>query len=135
MKSTFLTEEMNDMVKCFDIVSMVVDEQTKELFLYKLNKEKLDILREYCEAIDTFTERFSVESIGVDVNLKNHVVITLDCSAPIISDNPTKDALTQLFDRAVSVGFSTTNGENVVMELVFPSVWDKKDIIGTRGIR
>ena len=135
MKSTFLTEEMNNMVKCFDIVSMIVDEQTKELPLYKLNEEKLDILREYCEAIDTFAERFSVESISVDVNLKNHVVITLDCADPIISDNPSKDALTQLFDRAVSVGFSTTNGENVVMEFVFPSVWDKKDILGTRGIR
>lgn len=114
------------MVKCFDAVSMVVEEMTKELPLYFLNEEKMDILSEYCEIIDTFAERFSVESVGAEVDLDNQIVISLDCDDSIVSYNPSKDVLTQLFDRAVSVSFSTTNGENVVMKFVFPSVWDKK---------
>ena len=117
------------MITCFDLALMPIEERTNELASSeKINEEKLDILREYCEAIDSIVEHFSGVSAIAKVNDDNNVVISLECEEIVTVDNPSRDSLIQLFDRAISVGFSTTNGENVVMEFVFPSVWDKSEV-------
>lgn len=44
---------MESVIKCFDVVGMVVDEASEQFKpLWRVNDEKLDILHEYCDAID-----------------------------------------------------------------------------------
>lgn len=53
---------MKRMINCFDVVSMVIEDVKNECGS-KIDNEKLDILKEYCEVLDTCVDRFEIESI------------------------------------------------------------------------
>mgnify|MGYP000399924802 FL=1 len=49
---------MGRVIKCFDVVNMVVEEGSNQFKpLWKVDQEKLDILHEYCDAIDGIFKR------------------------------------------------------------------------------
>ena len=55
---------MGRVIKCFDVVNMVVEEGSNQFKpLWKVDQEKLDILHEYCDAIDGILKEFDGDSI------------------------------------------------------------------------
>ena len=120
-------EELNlgSFVKCFDAVSMVVEEATLQLApLWKINKEKYRILKQYCGVLDSLSNEFDGESFEVDVDDENMTIsIKLECQDITIESQTHK--YYSLAQRALSFGFLSGNNGNIIASFVFPSVWEK----------
>lgn len=116
---------MSSFVKCFDTVSMVVDEATSQFApLWRLNKEKLKILKQYCSALDMLSEEFNGESFDVEVDdIAMTITIQLECS-DIIIESP-QHIYYSLAQRSIPFGFSVSENGLLNAKFVFPSVWDK----------
>lgn len=113
------------MLKCFDIATMVVDEATKQFSpLWKINDKNADILKQYCEAIDLLSNEYNGTAINVFVDEVNMTVdITLTCGDLTIENK--SHIFYQLAERAISVGFSTSEDGELEIKFVFPSLWEK----------
>lgn len=116
---------MGSFVKCFDVVSMVVEEATSQFApLWKVNNERYKILKQYCEVIDSLASEFDGESFEADIDdIKMTIGIKMECKDMTIKSQTHK--YYSLAQRAVSFGFSAADNGNIVVEFVFPSVWDK----------
>lgn len=112
-------------VKCFDAVSMVVEEASKQFSpLWELDTESYDILKQYCSVIDSLAEEFDGESFDVSVDdIKMTIGIALEC--PDIVIESTSHNFYKLAQRSNSVSFSVTEDGNLNVEFTFPSVWRK----------
>lgn len=116
---------MDKMIRCFDVVSTVVDAKTdrcSENFV--LNSEKYDILHEYCDAIEKMMSESSCTGIEADIDENMHVVINVECDELIVEGKP--NLYGELADRAISVDFSIKEGsdDEMFFSFTFPSVWD-----------
>lgn len=117
---------MESVVKCFDVVNMVVEEASEQFKpIWKIDNEKLDILHEYCDAIDEILKEFDGDSIDVDIDeIKMTVSITIECEDLTIESK--EHQFHQLVERAVRFGFSKSKErEAMCVNFVFPSVWGK----------
>lgn len=112
-------------VKCFDAVSMVVEEASKQFSpLWELDKNSYDILKQYCSVIDSLIEEFDGESLDVSVDdIKMTVGIVLEC--PDIVIESASHNFYKLAQRSDSVSFGVSEAGNLNVEFVFPSVWRK----------
>lgn len=112
-------------VKCFDVVSMVVEEASKQFSpLWELNKDSYNILKQYCSVIDSLAEEFDGESFDVFIDdIKMTVGITLECSD--ITIESASHNFYKLAQRSNSVSFSTSEDGNLNVKFIFPSVWRK----------
>lgn len=116
---------MGSFVKCFDAVSMVVEEATAQFApIWKLDKEKYRILKQYCEALDAIAEEFDGRSFDVEIDdIAMTIAITLECPELIIESN--NHRYCSLAQRAISFGFSVSEDGLLNAKFVFPSVWEK----------
>ena len=114
-----------DIVKCFDVVSMVVDEANKQFApLWKPNKEKYQILEQYCQAIDELSDEFDGVSYDVEIDdIDMTIKIVLECTDMIIEQK--QHRYYDLAQRALLFGFSASEEGNLNVEFTFPSIWDK----------
>lgn len=113
------------LVKCFDVVSMVVDEATEEFggFFWKLNQESYDILKQYCDVIDSLSDEFGGIAYDVSVDDITHMIsITLECDEIVIINK--KHRFYDLAERSELLKFSISKNGNLNVGFVFPSVWD-----------
>lgn len=112
------------MINCFDIVSATVEEATNQLGEYwKINEEKYDILREYCDRIDTLAERIESKSLSAEVDsISKTVSVSIEAMDVIVETK--ENTLHDLFERSKLVYFASS-GDNLVIKMVFPSVWDR----------
>lgn len=112
-------------VKCFDVVAMVVKEANEQFApLWKLNKEKHDILEQYCEAIDSLSNDFGGVSYDVEIDdIAMTIAITLECQDVYIQQQ--SHPFYSLAQRAVALGFSTSEDGNLNIKFVFPSIWER----------
>lgn len=112
-------------VKCFDVASEVINDATKRFEpLMRLNAERVEIFKEYCEAIDELAEEFDGESFEVEVDeITMEVTVILECGEIIISSSG--HVFYELANRTVRYGFSAGGNDNVVVKFVFPCLWDK----------
>jgi hypothetical protein len=113
-------------IKCFDVVSLVVNEATNQFSpLWKTDEGKLNVLKQYCSVIDKLVEEYDGESFEVDVNeIKMTVCISSTFEDITIQEHNQK--LNELVKRANSVSFRPSeDGEGVTVDLVFPSVWER----------
>lgn len=116
---------MSNFVKCFDVVSMVVDEATDQFSpLWRINKERYRILKQYCDVLDSLVEEFDGESFDVEVDdISITIAITMECrEITIESQNHKYYSLAQ---RAMSFGFSVSDNGLLCAKFVFPSIWEK----------
>ena len=113
------------MLKCLDIAEMVVDEATKQFSpLWDINQKSLDIFKQYCDAIDKLSNEFGGTSINVSVDeVKMTVAITMTC-ADITIENKTH-MFYQLAERAISIGFSASEDDELETTFIFPSLWER----------
>lgn len=117
---------MGRVIKCFDVVNMVVEEGSNQFKpLWKVDQEKLDILHEYCDAIDGILKEFDGDSIDVDIDdIKMTICITIECEDLTIESK--EHQFHQLVERAIEFGFEKSKEREVMcVKFVFPSVWDK----------
>lgn len=112
-------------VNCYDVVSVVVEEASERFSpLWKLNKEKESILKEYCSAIDILSDEFEGESYDVEVDeITMEITIGLECGE--ITIKTPDHELYELITRSVSCSFTTSEDDNLLVKFVFPSVWDR----------
>lgn len=116
---------MSSFVKCFDAVSMVVEEANNQFSpLWKLDKEKYRILEQYCQVIDALSDEFEGVSYDVEIDdIAMTIAITLECKDISIQQQSHK--YYALAQRAIVFGFSTSEDNNLNVRFVFPSVWNK----------
>lgn len=112
-------------IKCFDAVEMVLDEASKQFApLFREDKEKKNILKTYCDVIDTIAADFHGESFEVEVDdIKMSVTIKLECQDMIIRS--AEHPFYELTRHANAVSFSKGDGDNLCVGFVFPSIWEK----------
>lgn len=112
-------------VKCFDVVSMVVEEANQQFRpFWVANEEKKLILKQYCGIIDSLANDFDGESFEVEIDEINmEIQVTLECGEMII-DSPSH-VFYELTKRAMRIGFSATSDDKIHIKFVFPSIWDK----------
>lgn len=113
-------------VKCFDVVESVTEEATKRFApIFRENAERKDILKQYCSALDQLIEDISGNSIEVEVDeIKMTVSVAIGCDEVIIY--PDNDLFYKLAERALVMKFyPDEDDQSMVMEFVFPSIWEK----------
>lgn len=112
-------------IKCFDVASMVIDDATERFSpLWKPNSERLDIFKEYCDAIDKLSKEFDGESFEVEVDeISLEITVSLECDEVIIESS--NHILYELAKRTVKYGFSVSDEGNLLVKFVFPSLWDR----------
>ena len=111
-------------ITCESVVEMVVTEASDQFKpLWKINNESYNILKQYCQAIDTIADDFNGSAYDVTIGeYKMNVIITVTVD-DLISERKS-DAFRQLVERAVSVRFYPTDG-NLNIQFEFPSIWEK----------
>lgn len=112
-------------VKCFDAVEMVVEEANKQFApIWKMNKERYKILKQYCDVIDSLSSEYNGESYEVEIDdIAMTVAITMDCDDMIVDQQNHK--FTTLAQRTVSIGFSVSEEGKLAVKFVFPSLWER----------
>lgn len=112
-------------IKCFDVINMVVEEANNRFSpLWKINNDKLSVLKQYSEAIDKLSKEFSGVSFDVEVDeISMEITIALECDEIIIEDE--KHLFYELAKRTVRYSFSVSEDKNLLVKFVFPSVWEK----------
>lgn len=116
---------MSNFVKCFDAVSMVVDEATSQFApLWRINEERYRILEQYCNALDSLAEEFDGESFSVEVDdISMTITITMECPEMTIESQNHK--FYSLAQRAMTFGFSISDSGLLCVKFVFQSIWEK----------
>lgn len=112
-------------IKTFDVASMVIEEANDRFApIWEPNEEKCRILEQYCGAIDALIKDFDGESLDVEVDeIKMTICIQIECADMTIEACEHK--YFELIQRANSFGFKATGNDTMLVEFVFPSIWDK----------
>lgn len=112
-------------VKCFDVVTMVVEDASEEFRpIWRINNERLEILKSYCDIIDMMSDEFDGESFEVEVDeITMEVIISLECAEVIIES--ASHPFYEIIKRTVRYGFGVSEEGNLLINFTFPSLWDK----------
>ena len=110
--------------KCFDVMSKSVADSCAEFGdSWRINTEKYNILREYCDAFDKVFDEFEAESFDAKVLPDKHILITFNCMDICIDG--VNHPFFGLIERAETVNISHVSSDEMKIDFVFPSVWDK----------
>ena len=113
-------------VKCFDVVSMVVEEANNQFGVtWNIDKEKERDLKRVCVNIDFLSDEFNGVAFEVDINeITMDITVSLIC-AEIIVEN----ASHRLFDvLKCTKRFAIKPAEdltNTQIDFVFPGIWER----------
>lgn len=112
-------------VKCFDVAAMIIEDANDRFSpLWKPNSERIDIFKEYCDAIDALSKEFDGESFEVEVDeISLEITVALECDEVIIENS--NHVLYELAKRTTRYGFSVSEDGNLLVKFVFPSLWDR----------
>lgn len=112
-------------IKCFDVANIVIEEATKRFLpLWNVSNDKLNMLKQYCEAIDFLCENFNGTSYTVEVDdIKMFISVTLSCE-DIIPENYFL-IFYVLSNRGISVRFSVSEDSELNVSFLFPSLWER----------
>lgn len=115
-----------EIIRCYDVASTVIEEATKRFSpLWKIDEEKLDIFEEYCDAIDQLAKEFDGESFDVEVNETSmEIAVRVECNVPLLIKSQ-EDIFYELVKRAVRYSFSVSEDGNLLVEFIFPNLWEK----------
>lgn len=110
--------------KCYTVLEPVIEETSSRFgALWKKNDKNVEILKQYCDAIDGFMEEFEAVGMSAEVCEEDLTIhITMECE-DMVMDKKTH-MFYQIMMRALSVKFSVSEDNNLNVEFVFPSVWE-----------
>ena len=113
------------MIKTFDIVSEVVDEANKRFGpLWKLSERNLNILNQYCVALDTLYEHIDPSMIEAYID-EDDMTIQIKVRCPEIVIMTKHNLFYVITSRTVRMEFSHIDNENILLTFVFPSLWER----------
>ena len=96
---------------------------------FERTERQKNILHQYCDTLDSIAQEFNGESFEVEVDEINMTIgIKLECPDIVIQSE--EHRFYALVARALAVKFSHGEGDNVAIEFVFPSIWEKTFDIG-----
>ena len=112
--------------QCFDVVKMVLEEANDRFSpLFVPVQERVDILKQYCSALDNLMERGDAESFDCEID-EDDMTVHLDIVVMDVTvDDPEHDEFQDLVERANSVKITNENGEYIRVSFVFPSLWER----------
>ena len=111
------------MINTFDVLSKVLNEASRQFGgAWKVSQNKLDVLKQYCAAIDLLCKEVDASALEASVDdIKMTISIKVQCPKVVIK---TKENLFyMLMSRTVRTDFSQADGE-LLIDFVFPSIWD-----------
>ena len=112
-------------MKVFEVVSAYIDEYCDDIGeSYAVDKESVGILETYCSVIDEMIEdgwgsEFTVDVVGDDMLMSIEFSVVDFTYQPALQSKVYLD----LIERAVSIDFSSNDGESVSVTFLFPSVF------------
>lgn len=115
---------MNKRINCYDVVEMVINEATEQFApRWKKDEESINVLRQYCEVIDSLADEFDGQyfEVGVD-DIDMTLSVKLGCSDCTVETR--QHSFYKLIEKTVAFGFTHGDGDNVDVEFVFPRVWN-----------
>lgn len=113
------------MRNCFEAVVRDVVEEASLRFSpeFVLVPERLDILKEYCSAIDRIADEADADSFIAEVN-EETMTVSVTAEAPAFTFSSVSDPFYELIDRSVSFGFRANKEGNTEAFFEFPSLWE-----------
>ena len=113
------------MINTFDIVSEVIDEANKRFGpLWKLSERNLNILNQYCEALDALYEYIDPSMIEAYID-EYDMTVQIKVQCPEIVIKVKHNLFYMLTSRTVRMEFSHIDNENILLTFVFPSLWER----------
>lgn len=112
-------------LKCFNVASLVIDEATEQFSpLWKIDKEKLTIFKQYCAVIDELVNEFDGLELTVDVDdIKLTISVEIVCEDVTIQES--EHRFYDLAERAVEMSFMKSDDGDIAVRFVFPSIWTR----------
>lgn len=112
-------------IKCYDVVLWVIDEATERFSpIWEIDNEKLNILRQYCDAMDSIIKEFGGSELTVDVD-DIKLTVSIEMVFEDITIQETTHPFYDIAKRAISVSFKQSNDGDIAVKFVFPSVWNR----------
>ena len=91
--------------------------------LFRLNEEKLEILKSYCRAFNKVLLEFDADSYEISVNEDTlEIEMSMTCVGIVIESK--RHLFLELLDRSVYAELISEDGKSVTVKLVFPSLWE-----------
>lgn len=117
---------MNNKVKCFDVVDMVVEEANKRFApIFVPDQSTYDVLGAHCNTIDDIVEEFEGVSIEVEVNEETmQILVIIECEELILSSPSHK--FYDVLSVTQGYSFSASDDKNLLIKLIFPSIWNRR---------
>lgn len=114
-------------IKCFDVVSIVVEEATKQYSPdFVLNDNKLRILKQYCDAIDYIKDEINATEYEAEIIDDNKTVsISIECSNLFVDS--VNHAFCHLLRRSIACTLSYVDDDTFKINFIFPSLWDSAE--------
>ncbi|MBR5014295.1 MAG: hypothetical protein IKY16_06785 [Bacteroidales bacterium] len=109
-------------INCFDTVSMVVEEATERIKPLKLQEDRLEILKEYCEAIDVLIQEHDATAIDAEIDENTHHV-HIAMLVPEFVLKGKQSEFFRLIQCTDSFGFSVDEDGDLIVKFTFPSLW------------
>ena len=112
-------------VKCFDAVTMVTDEATKQFgSLLREDQSKKDTLRVHCNIIDSLVEKFEGVSFEVEVDdTTTDITISLECGEFEIESG--SDDFYKMLSSAKQISFNAIDEDTIQINFKFGGIWGK----------
>lgn len=112
-------------IKCYDVLEPVLNETTERFgAVWKQNEAYTKILQQYCSAIDGFLEEFNAYGVSAEVCEEDLTIhITMESDDMVIENK--KHLFYQIMVRSIAVRFRPSEDNNLEVEFVFPSIWEK----------
>lgn len=109
---------------CFYILDELAEEASKNLgALWRRDEDLYDILKQYCDIIDTIIDECNCESYKVEIDDEtNNIAISI--KTPWFCIPSGGHVFYELAKRTIATGFvKSEDGDNVCVKFVFPSIW------------
>lgn len=111
--------------KCFDVVSVVTEEASKQFGIaWRVDKDKERALENDCVIIDALSEEFNGVSFEVDINeISMDITVSLVCTEMIIESPSHK--LYDVLQHTKKFAVKRADDDGIQLDFVFPGIWEK----------
>ena len=114
--------------KCFPIVMLAVESANDDFSpAYRLVQERVDILKQYCNAVDLLISQRDGDGFDFDVDRTDKTILMSFRLTDIEVFNKEKDLFPQLASRALRFSLEHADNNRVLVSLVYPSLWEEAE--------
>ena len=112
-------------LKSFSVVKTVINNASERFSPeYRLCEDRFEILEDYCKGFDSMIDGLDCTEFSCDVNEEDMTVCVMIAVDTIAEENPRSGFLQQLIARSLRFSIENTDGENIRLSFVFPSLWE-----------